>query len=753
MKKKLLFLITLLSLVVPGLSSCSKLSKGNFEIKTQEYYSIGYVGVAYDFKKVLIMEEGIEYSIKAEYYNYNQTKMVELPIDDFCFTPVNTSDISVTIDAHNQDYQKKKILNVRVSVKGDEMDELLATTYSSFCDGGISKELTLDPNEIVSGSSAIRVRYNGMKFYQFGATVIAPNNFRVKNILSDQTWKNAIVNFWVYNPTDYKFEFQLRIKETETLGNVEIDWGYSQNVPQFANPHCWTHIFFSMNKIGINRPLFVDEEGTHEDVLLIKTRWLGTPGSATQPEPYKWNMIIDGYNVEDASLYPQVDTEPEASLETYAQGWENIYLDTAEKSSYGRAKATYSRTVTHGTNSLSSLKSIYKNAVIGDNTVKYGVMLDPENEHARHDEFVIPTFSYGTISADFKFSENIVDRSITFIAVQKTIDESTWDNPVVLSGLELTDVGDGWYNLFFDFAKVPQFTDFRQAIRFGFSFPGVTEETKQDAVIYIDNIFFDQEGTGPAPKYGGRGIGFLPGTDLVIPLGSTLKRSNAEVVFDYKIKSGAETHINIMLFDSSNWDEYIGYIQLEADGTVDGSPTGVTTKLLDDGYYQVKIQAWLVTKTDSGVKPANIDSLFIRKEWSNAKGNIDLISAKEVSVDRGEPFTAGTDYDYFFSKAIDVTGTNTISLDIKRSSGDKIAVSLFDDWDKYTGAYDLFTDLEYDKYPAGVSATDLKDGYIRYTFVLAQLTKDDGKTGLPSKIDHIYFRGDWTEASGLVYVV
>ncbi|MCQ2815241.1 MAG: hypothetical protein MJ227_03010 [Bacilli bacterium] len=636
MKRKFIKFLSLLALALPMLASCGcgnqqkNYSTGNFEIKFTDAIPIGYVNHVYDFGTIIIQDSGVDYEITAHYYDYTEKVMKPLVITGLTFTPITTSDVAVTVKAHNLDVSKERKTTVKVSVMADKIDELLATGASSFADDGIRKEICIDEQYVKVGNTSIKVLYNGSNFYQWGAAAISPNNFRCLQYWSDKTWDNAILTMWVYNPTNYDFEFQLRIKETPDKGTLDTDWGQTINIVQFAKPNCWTQLFFPMNKLGINRPLFIDEDGTYNDQFIVKTRWLGTPGSPIEPRSYNWIMYVDGVDVVDHSFYPDVDTEPETSLEDRSYGWENLALDTGETVGYGRSKAIYSRSVVHGDRSLSSQKLTFKNSVIQDFNTKYSVMYDPEGEKEADKTFQTPDFSKGTMKADFKFNDSITDRHVTFIAVQHVQGSSEWENAYIIKEITLTDLNDGWYQLYFDFSKVSSFANLTKPIRFGFSFPGVTESNKATAEIYVDNIIYDKNGTGPSPQTDGRGVKIYAGVDETIQLPKRLTVATDVLKLDIKIQGTAseDNLFTLMLFDGNDWDHYFGYFSISMLTTSDAY-SGVSTELLSDGYLRVTFTLNAITRINNidpgtDTAPTSITSIYVRGLYSTGTGYIDI---------------------------------------------------------------------------------------------------------------------------------
>lgn len=603
-------------LVIPLLSSCSGgLSSGNFEIEFTDGIPTAYVNESYDFTKVLKIENGIEYKLTASYYDYNAKTMTELEVKNFCFTPITLADVAVKVEAHNKTYTKTRKESVRVKAKGDPLDELLSVGASNFCDTGASKKLNISEEFIVDGTSSILVSYYGNNPYYAGCSIISPNNFRCLNYFTDQTWENAILTFWVFNPTDYTFEFQLRLQQKNEDGYTVIDteWGYPFNVPQKAEPGIWTQVFFSLNKLGVNKPLIQSEDGKQKDEFNIKTRWAGTP---KEVETYKWQMYVDGLDIVPASTFSQIDTQKDVSSETISDGWESLRLDTGEKSGYGRSKPLYRTDIVRTAEyaSKSALNLTFANTIPA-NDIGYSVAFSPEEQKVINKQFTLPQFNRGTIKADINFSSNIKDKTINFAITQKTADDS-WDTRMI-SGLVLSPLEGDWYRLNFDFAKVKKFNGFGRGIRFVIQFNGINNANKSSAKVVLDNIFFDQEGTGPAPDIPNRGDPFKAGTDYSYRFSTPITDYSSTILnIDIKSTNGSNKVAVGLMHD---WDpNYFGYFIL-------GEETykGVTITKLDDGYtrYSFKIDELEQIEISA---PTSIDHIYVRGAWTEATGYIDI---------------------------------------------------------------------------------------------------------------------------------
>ena len=240
-------------LVLPLLLTGCQNAKAEFDIEFDDIIPTAYVGEEYDFSDVLIVEKDVEYKLEVYYFDYYEKVEKSLAVvNDFCFTPKELFDVTVVVNAKKGSSSQIRSRNVPVAQKTDPIDELLASDgYSGWGDPGIIKEAVVDDQYLKgeNSHSALSVHFQGSNPYTWGTTFLSLNNFRLLPYWSDPTWENAVVHFWVYNPTDYQLEFQMRVCDNLT-GLVNVDWGQALNVPQFAAPNAWSEVNFSLKHLG-----------------------------------------------------------------------------------------------------------------------------------------------------------------------------------------------------------------------------------------------------------------------------------------------------------------------------------------------------------------------------------------------------------------------------------------------------------------------------------------------------------------------
>ena len=217
---------------------------------------------------------------------------------------------------------------------------------------------------------------------------------------------------------------------------------------------------------------------------------------------------------------------------------------------------------------------------------------------------------------------------------------------------------------------------------------------------------------------------------------------------DFKFTSSSDTYVQFMLCDGRiNWDNYFGYYQVNANGTLGDSYSGLSINQLDDGYFRVTVVLNQLDKVVGSIdKIEKIDVFFIRGNWSTASGYVDFNTDADAGVIRGIPFTPGYRVDLS-----PIALTETINIDFKFTSGSDTYVQLMlgDGWSNYFGYYRVNANGTLAGTYSGVSISTLSDGYYRVTIVLSQLNTGQAIEGI-EKINLLFLHTNWSTASGYI---
>ena len=264
-----ILLIVLAALLLASFAACDSQKNshtGNaLEINTVEVIPSAYLNEVFDLRDIILMEDGVEYSAKASYvkYTFDETSSqytsneYVLEVADLCFTPTEIVKNIVTITAKRDKETASKVVVIPTTIRADALDELLYSGGThALADPGISKSINMDPAFITGETSrtSLQVNFSGVDPHQWGNTFIALDSAEVQKHFTDQTWKNSLLTFWVYNPNDKAVEFQLRIGDP--ISGVDIDWSPMDGPNrQVAQPGQWTQVFFPLRKLGLTKPV------------------------------------------------------------------------------------------------------------------------------------------------------------------------------------------------------------------------------------------------------------------------------------------------------------------------------------------------------------------------------------------------------------------------------------------------------------------------------------------------------------------
>lgn len=380
--KKTTLTISFLTLLL-GASTLISCGGSNFDLILSDTFDTAYIGQVYNFEEYITKQDGVEYSIEAYYQNYYEKKEYSIPVSGLTFIPTEQFEVTVVTTAKKGSEQIKKTVTIPTKLKGDPLDELLATGgFSGWADNGWRKELTNipqylhdnDTNNLHSATSLL-CSYNGTDPFTWGASVLCLDNFRNLEYWTDKTWENAIISCWVYNPTEYDIEFQLRIKDELKDGKVDWDFGQEGNISCFAEKAVdgvakWSRLIFPLKKLGIDHTLYLNEDGTRHDSIVIKSKYLGPAEEGV----YKYQYYVDGIDVvphDFNDFYKSIDTrvpDPE----------ENIVLK--EWSDYGLNKQA---------NFKDKEGDVPEMVIKGDSSIRY------EFDYAEAAKYIDPAYNFG----------------------------------------------------------------------------------------------------------------------------------------------------------------------------------------------------------------------------------------------------------------------------------------------------------------------------------------------------------------------
>ena len=766
-------LILMTVLLLASFTACadgdSTKNNGTLQVETIPFMPTAYLNESFDLRDVIVMEDGVDYSAVVKYTTVTRNKETgsyeinksELPVEDLCFTPVEVAENMVTLTAKRGKETASKVVIIPTTIRADTLDDLLKSEGKyGISDAGISKTVNNDPAYIHGENSqtSLYVNFNGTDPHPWGNTFIQLGESEVQRHLSDSTWKNAILTFWVYNPNDKAIEFQLRI--ADSISGVNLDW---QNIDgpnrQVALPNQWTQVFFPLRKLGITTPVVKTQYNV--DALNIKFRY----EDYSTENSYSFDFYVDDLDVVDASMYPEIDTKYVLSDETLDQGWENMPMDIGWQGVY----TEYDYENVQGDGSTCSLKAYFNNDKALTNSF---ICLSPQSVEELNGKL---DMTGGKLSAYFKF-ENMDARVSLDIVNQQWTTSNAVD-------FKLTPVGDGWYLGEVDLEDVQVGTGRNdQIIRIRLNFHGVTK----NSVVYVDTCKFDYKyvhkvleevsadwinmvaDTGSAYYYTVKsdfvtthlkGSNTVRSLKLVAPAGdqgrytwnTAAAAENKEISAMPNMKKGtigawfyfddqipeAYFFVTNDQWHSSNWIDVI-FTQNAGDGWYYGEVNASGFVCAEGGGTSKISRLALVIPAGSTVYVDNLS-------WKSGVEK-ELVSANVPKPGSGKyPFQGGKDTQISLNLEQPIS---ELSFEYVVESGKEFNIALMlPDWSEYFGYYAFNAEGSVDPYD-GVTCRVTEGGVMKVTFDMKELTRYTGK---PTRIiDFIYVRGDWTDASGYI---
>lgn len=275
-----------------------------------------------------------------------------------------------------------------------------------------------------------------------------------------------------------------------------------------------------------------------------------------------------------------------------------------------------------------------------------------------------------------------------------------------------------------------------------------------DMNFLLDNIDITNGGDTPTPPPtpGTRGEEFKSGEGITCTLPKAVALTD-KVTIDLKLDTSNKTgKANISLLNNKDWLNYFGYYAFFSNGTMASEYPGVSIKKLEDGFFRITFDLPSLVKKDAEDLPTEeIDTVYVRGDWTDIDGRIDVTAPGDIGVIRGEIFDGSSGFTKDLDKQYSLT--ETITIDFKFdvvSTENKAAIMLGQGWNQYFGYYDIYSNGTLGSKYEGVSIGVVDDGYFRVTFDLSKLNKLADKPAPDSYIDLIYLRPGWTVGSGYI---
>lgn len=279
----------------------------------------------FDLEPFIKKQDGAKYTVYAEQIDSATLDTVELSVNGFKFTPTLNEEVLVRFTAErNGEKVSSKEIKMFLEVRVDKVVELF---NSSWRDDGFLKEVNLDEKYIRSGrNTSTQVKWFGKEIndknrFQYFATLLGDE---ITNYYSVTDWTDAVLTFWVYNPTEYEIEFAPIWSHN---GAGIVLYSDARTIKK-AKANGWTEIKYSLRYYGMTENFYYDDEvyfsyttqvsyGIGYDETVSRNRmnqnwwtcrWGGRPEAG---KLFSYNFYIDGFDIRNYDAAKDADLDHE----------------------------------------------------------------------------------------------------------------------------------------------------------------------------------------------------------------------------------------------------------------------------------------------------------------------------------------------------------------------------------------------------------------------------------------------------------
>ena len=280
----------------------------------------------FDLEPFIKKQNGATYTVYAEQIDSETMDTVELIVNGFKFTPTLNEEVFVRFTAErNGEKVNSKEVKLFLEIKVDKIVEMFNNNYN---DAGFLKEVNIDERYIRSGrKTSTQVKWFGKEVnnkdrFQYFATLLGDE---ITDYYSVTDWDDAVLTFWVYNPTDYEIEFA-PIWSHNGAGIVLYS---DPRTVKKAKANGWTEIKYSLRYYGMTENFYYDDEvyysyagipvsygiGYDNEVgrNKINTNWWTCRwgGRKEAGKSYAYNFYIDGFDIRNFNAAIDADLDNE----------------------------------------------------------------------------------------------------------------------------------------------------------------------------------------------------------------------------------------------------------------------------------------------------------------------------------------------------------------------------------------------------------------------------------------------------------
>ena len=316
MKKRIALLLLAAICVASAfiVTACSKAAL-TAEFKEEIEDAVCFYKEEFDLEPYIAKQGGVKYTVYAVQLN-DEFDEIELEVDGFKFTPTEKEDVLVkfTAEKGGQKVTSKEI-KIFLELKPEP---IVAKIVESPKDDGFSKEVNIDETYIRSGNktSAYITWFGKEPSYidRFQYVIQLLGDEEVTACYSVTDWSDAVLSFWVFNPTEYEIEFAPMWAHDGA--EIALNYGFTNlKTVQVAKPGVWTEIKYSLRYYGITENFYYDVDayysftdipvdygyGTNENTnrKRINTNWWTCRwgGRETENKYFEYSFYVDGFDI------------------------------------------------------------------------------------------------------------------------------------------------------------------------------------------------------------------------------------------------------------------------------------------------------------------------------------------------------------------------------------------------------------------------------------------------------------------------
>lgn len=566
MKKFLIVCLFLISCFC-FFSACSDNSSVEITFEKKIQYAEATLKEECDLSSFVKKQKGYDYYLEAVQVDVDKNfEVVNLETHDLTFTPTLFDDAFVTLCA-KKGGKVYKSSEIKINVIKPK-DKVVEKLYTSWKDTNFTITVNTDQRYIYKEKST------SAKYSWFGAESIDKDRYQyfatlmgdeITEAYSVTDWNNAVLSFWVYNPSVYSLDFCPIWSHT----GANLVLAEDPRTVQTAKPNGWTEIKYSLRYYGMVENFFFDL-ATYTSYATEQVAY--GKGMAENGKPainQNWWTVRWGGRQEIKKAY---------SYDFYVSNFDIRNYDQSLDDGLDTTLNGFDKDFVYGGDSLIKLPSAVQS--------KDGLEFEAKVLNDGVSSFCVIDDSWQNYIGYFKF--DVKDPSKNSEGVTVKLKDGTTDIYVVNVNL-----------------------------KYGGLNGKVTKET------LLGNLYFGgskaQTLVGKITVKGGQDTNeeiILAGITKTIDLP---KQNVTSLSFEYKVNT--DGHISLCLYNVET-EKYYGYFDLNKSDAQKQEYAGVTYTVLTDGYVKCDVNVGLLEKYCDAGKPDAFHQIYVRGDFTDANGVI-----------------------------------------------------------------------------------------------------------------------------------